>query len=137
MRYSNTQKKRILRFSIFAVLSAVILAVIVFFSARAIFCQSVRGQWENDDIKTSYTFGKHGELTANFDNAKVPVLEIDYTGELKGEYEVNKKDKTITITFFYYNKNLTQEYSYEINNKSLCLKNLEDADTNVFYKVKK
>lgn len=137
MRYNNTQKKRILRFSIFAVLSAVILAVIVFCSAMAIVCQSIRGQWENNGIKTKYTFGKHGELTANFDNAKVPVLEINYTGELKGEYELNKKDKTITITVFYYNKNLTQKYSYEIKNKSLCLKNLEDADTNVFYKVKK
>lgn len=126
-----------LRFFAFLSAVTVILSAVVFFCVRAIVHEPVEGCWGNDDIKTVYTFCKHGELTAKFENAKVPVLEIDYTGELKGEYAVNNKEKIITVSLFYYNKNLTQKYSYEIKNKSLCLKNLEDASTVIFHEIKK
>ena len=95
---------------------------------------SVKGEWKNREENVTYIFQKNDLLTAKFDDSPIPVLETDYTGELTGEYSINKKDKTLTITINYYSKKLTQKYSYEIKNKNLALKNLEDGTTTVFHK---
>lgn len=134
MKYTKKQKRRMFivasaAFAALAVIVATILIITVNASKR-----SIKGEWNNREKNVTYVFKKDDMLTAKFDNSPVPVIETDYSGELNGEYLINKKDKTLSITINYYNKKLTQKYSYEIKNKNLALKNLEDGTITVFYK---
>ena len=97
---------------------------------------SVKGEWKSREESLSYTFQKDNVLSAKFDDCPLPVLETNYTGEIDGDYSINKQEKTLVITLNYYNKKLTQKYSYEIKNDMLALKNLDDGVTSVFYKQK-
>lgn len=135
MKLSKSQRKRLF-ISISAAaaaLAAVILAVCLI--AASVSKNSIKGEWQDKEGKTTYTFQKNNNLKAGFVECDLPVLETEYSGELTGEYSVNKNEKTLVITLNYYNKKLTQKYSYEIKNETLALKNLDDGVSSVFYKL--
>ncbi|MBQ7579809.1 MAG: hypothetical protein IJU39_00705 [Clostridia bacterium] len=135
MKLNINQKKRLI-----IVLSAAIAALAIVVGTVCLIAvkaskSSIRGEWKSKG-NVSYVFQKKDMLTAGFDKAPLPVLETEYSGELAGDYSINKSDKTLSITLNYYNKKLTQKYSYEIKNGILALKNLEDGTSTVFYKQK-
>lgn len=136
MKYSKKQKKRI---AIFSSLGIFVLGLIV---AGAIFLINFLTHepnlrtWVCREENFSYSFESNGMLIAQFNNAPIPVLETQHNGKLDGQYSIDKKEKTISITVNYYNKKLTKKYSYEIKKGILCLKNLEDGQTLTFNKQK-
>lgn len=135
MKLRKDQRRRliIVASAAAAALAIVVLTVcLIAFKAKK---NSIRGEWKSKENIT-YSFQKNEILSAKFENGLIPVLETEYTGELSGEYVINKKEKTLIITINYYNKKLTQKYSYEIKNEILALKNLEDATSSVYYKQK-
>ena len=136
MKYTKEQKKRF-----FIVISAAFLALAVVaaascFIAMAISNNSIKGEWKSEEEKITYCFHKGNDLIAKFDESTIPVVETQYSGELSGEYSLNKKNGTVVVTINYYNKKLTQKYSYEIKNKCLALKNLDDGKVTVFNRLK-
>lgn len=136
-KYSKEQRKRILIVISAAVAALAVVVAVSCFIAVKVSQSSLKGEWKSDEEKITYEFKKKDEISARFDNSVVPVIETEYSGELTGEYLLNKSDKTLVITLNYYNKKLTQKYSFEIKNNCLALKNLEDGKTSVFYRQEK
>lgn len=136
-KYSKEQRKRILIVISAAVTALAVVVAASCFVAIKISKASVKGEWRSNSESITYIFKKKDQMSAKFDNSVVPVIEAEYSGELTGEYLLDKSDKTLTITLNYYNKKLTQKYSFEIKNNCLALKNLEDGKTSVFYRQEK
>lgn len=137
MKYSKKQKRRI---ALFSSLSVVVLGLIVagsiFLIDFAIHNPKLK-TWACREESFSYSFERNGLLIAEFKNASIPVIETQHSGKFDGQYSIDKKEKTISITVNYYNKKLTKKYSYEIKKGILCLKNLEDGQILTFNKQKR
>jgi len=130
------KKKARIRLTIFIVCATLIISGIVLL-AVVIFRDPIRGKWVTEDKSCSYEFLRGGELTAGYNGGLVPVLDVEHTGELSGEYSKNKVKDTLTITVNYYSKKVTKTYSYEIENKTLHLKDIESGEGYTYYKEKK
>ena len=129
------KKKAKIRLTIFIVCVSLIISGIVFL-AVLIFRDPLRGKWVTEDKSYSYEFLRGGELTAGYNGSQVPVLDVEHTGELSGEYSKDKRKDTLTITVNYYSKKVTKTYSFEIENKTLHLKDLESGEGYTYYKEK-
>ena len=74
-------------------------------------------------------------MTAVYNDCNIPVLNVPYTGEIKGNYYKDKDDKTVSLSVRYYSKIITKNYSYVFSNNTMCLKDLNDGQTYNYYKA--
>lgn len=133
MKLTKKQKKRV---AVFSALCIVVIGLVVTVSVFLISRASIKGNWQCREKNITYTFEKKQHLSVKFEKEYLPVLETEYSGGLDGEYLISKADKTLSITLNYYNKSLTKEYSYEIKNNCLCLKNLDDGQTTIYDRIR-
>lgn len=89
----------------------------------------LEGTWISDSDRGSYTFHEDGSVKIYVPGDKLPVLETSYNGSLDGTYAYDKSEKSLSITFKVYSKEITSRYTYEIEENTLTLTDTESKES--------
>ena len=132
---TKKQKRRLITFSVVTFLIITVLIVGIIVIVKAVNKDPFEGKWISSDKKITYVFDGESSMTAVYDDCNIPVLNVPYTGEIKGNYYKDKNKKTVSLSVRYYSKTITKNYSYVFSDNAMCLKDLDDGQAYNFYKV--
>ncbi|MGN0446938.1 MAG: DUF5640 domain-containing protein [Acutalibacteraceae bacterium] len=88
---------------------------------------SIIGTWRDGADMSGYEFKEGGRVNVTYVNFTVPVINMPINGTYEGSYSVNGNE--ITISFSIYGKGIVDTYTYELNENSLIMTNVESGDT--------
>lgn len=89
------------------------------------------GKWMDSSNMSGYEFQEEGIVELTYANFTVPIVNIPFTGSVKGTYSLGEDD-TLTITYSIYSKSITKTYTYSIEDSSLTLVDKESGDRSVY-----
>lgn len=90
------------------------------------------GTWISASDSGSYVFHEDGSVKVYYPGDKLPVLETNYKGSLDGTYAYDKSEKELSITLKIYSKEITNRYTYDIEDNVLTLTNTENNKSNTY-----
>ena len=93
--------------------------------------KKILGKWMDSSNMSGYDFQEEGIVELTYANFTVPVVNIPFTGTVKGTYSLGE-DNTLTITYSIYNKSITKTYTYSIEDSALTLVEKESGDRSVY-----
>lgn len=93
--------------------------------------KKILGKWMDSSNMSGYDFQKEGIVELTYANFTVPVVNIPFTGTVKGTYSLGE-DNTLTITYSIYSKSITKTYTYSIEDSALTLVEKESGDRSVY-----
>lgn len=93
--------------------------------------KKILGKWMDSSNMSGYDFQEEGIVELTYANFTVPVVNIPFTGTVKGTYSLGE-DNTLTITYSIYSKSITKTYTYSIEDSALTLVEKESGDRSVY-----
>ena len=120
--------------------SVIILSVLVILSAFTA-CggkspdKLIVGSWRDSTGTTGYEFKEDGSCVITYADVVVPIINIKYTGIANGTYSITKlEDGTYNVKIIYtiYNKTVTKEYKFTVENSALHLTDITDGTLTVY-----
>lgn len=93
--------------------------------------KKILGKWMDSSNMSGYDFQEEGIMELTYANFTVPVVNIPFTGTVKGTYSLGE-DNTLTITYSIYSKSITKTYTYSIEDSALTLVEKESGDRSVY-----
>ena len=93
--------------------------------------KKILGKWMDSSFMCGYDFQEEGIVELTYANFTVPVVNIPFTGTVKGTYSIGE-DNTLTITYSIYSKSITKTYTYSIEDSALTLVEKESGDRSVY-----
>uniref|UniRef100_UPI003FEEE783 hypothetical protein n=1 Tax=Candidatus Fimivicinus sp. TaxID=3056640 RepID=UPI003FEEE783 len=93
--------------------------------------QKILGKWMDSSNMSGYDFQEEGIVELTYANFTVPVVNIPFTGTVKGTYSLGE-DNTLTITYSIYSKSITKTYTYSIEDSALTLVEKESGDRAIY-----
>lgn len=93
--------------------------------------KKILGKWMDSSNMSGYDFQEEGIVELTYANFTVPVVNIPFTGTVKGTYSLDE-DNTLTITYSIYSKSITKTYTYSIEDSALTLVEKESGDRSVY-----
>lgn len=93
--------------------------------------KKILGKWMDSSNMSGYDFQEEGIVELTYANFTVPVVNIPFTGTVKGTYSLGE-DNTLTITYSIYSKSITKTYTYSIEDSALTLVEKESGDRFVY-----
>lgn len=113
---------------------ALLLAAIVLLTALTACAgpeQKLLGKWMDSSNMCGYEFQEEGVVELTYANFTVPILNIPFTGTVKGVYSIGEDD-TLTITYSIYSKSITKTYTWSIEESALTMVEQEDGEKLVY-----
>ncbi len=120
--------------------AVIILSVLVILSAFTA-CggkspdKLIIGSWRDSTGTTGYEFKEDGSCVITYADVVVPIINIKYTGTANGTYSITKlEDGTYNVKIIYtiYNKTVTKEYKFTVENSALHLTDITDGTLTVY-----
>lgn len=108
------------------------IGVAVFFIVREINSNPFIGTWNADDLSMSLEFHEDGSADITYNNAPVPVVKARHNGTVEASYAYQKQTKDLSVTLFFYSKEITSNYTYSIKNGELLLTDTSSDKTTRF-----
>lgn len=93
--------------------------------------KKILGKWMDSSNMSGYDFQEEGIVELTYANFTVPVVNIPFTGTVKGTYSLGE-DNTLTITYSIYSKSITKTYTYSIEDSALTLVEKESGNRSVY-----
>lgn len=93
--------------------------------------KKILGKWMDSSNMSGYDFQEEGIVELTYANFTVPVVNIPFTGTVKGTYSLGE-DNTLTITYSIYSKSITKTYTYSIEDSALTLVEKESGDRAIY-----
>ncbi len=93
--------------------------------------KKILGKWMDSSNMCGYDFQEEGIVELTYANFTVPVVNIPFTGTVKGTYSLGE-DNTLTITYSIYSKSITKTYTYSIEDSALTLVEKESGNRSVY-----
>ena len=93
------------------------------------------GSWRDSTETTGYQFNEDGSCVITYADVVVPIINVKYTGQVNGTYSVTElEDGTSNVKIIYtiYNKTVTREYKFTVENSALHLTDLTDGTLTVY-----
>lgn len=93
------------------------------------------GSWRDSTGTTGYEFREDGSCVITYADVVVPIVNIKYTGETVGTYSITElEDGTFNVKIIYtiYNKTVTKEYKFTVENSALSLTDITDGTLTVY-----
>jgi len=93
------------------------------------------GSWRDSTGTTGYEFKEDGSCVITYADVVVPIINIKYTGETIGTYTVTElEDGTYNVKIIYtiFNKSITKEYKFTVENSALYLTDITDGTQTVY-----
>ena len=93
------------------------------------------GSWRDSTGTTGYEFREDGSCVITYADVVVPIINIKYTGETVGTYTVTElEDGTCNVKVIYtiFNKSITKEYKFTVENSALYLTDVTDGTQTVY-----
>ncbi len=93
------------------------------------------GAWRDSTGTTGYEFKEDGSCVITYADVVVPIINIKYTGETVGTYTVSElEDGTYNVKIIYtiFNKSITKEYKFTVENSALYLTDITDGTQTVY-----
>ena len=72
-----------------------------------------------------------GKWMDSSNNFTVPVVNIPFTGSVKGTYSIGE-DNTLTINYSIYSKSITKSYTYSIEDSTLTMVEKESGNRSMY-----
>ena len=89
------------------------------------------GKWMDSSNMSGYEFQDEGIVELTYANFTVPVVNIRFTGSVKGTYSIGE-DNTLTINYSIYSKSITKSYTYSIEDSSLTMVDKESGNRSIY-----
>lgn len=102
---------------------ALLLAAVVLLTGLAACAgpeKKLLGKWMDSSNMSGYDFQEEGIVELTYANFTVPIVNIPFTGTVKGTYSIGEDD-TLTVTYSIYSKSITKTYTYSIEDSALTL----------------
>jgi len=93
------------------------------------------GSWRDSTGSTGYEFREDGSCVITFADVVVPIINIKYTGDTNGTYSIAElEDGTHNVKIIYtiWNKTVTKEYKFTVENSALHLTDITDGTVTVY-----
>lgn len=93
------------------------------------------GSWRDSTGTTGYEFKEDGSCVITYADVVVPIINIKYTGSTIGTYSVTElEDGTYNVKIIYtiFNKSITKEYKFTVENSALYLTDITDGTQTVY-----
>ncbi len=93
------------------------------------------GSWRDSTGTTGYEFNEDGSCVITYADVVVPIINIKYTGSTVGTYSVTElEDGTYNVKIIYtiFNKSITKEYKFTVENSALYLTDITDGTQTVY-----
>ncbi len=95
----------------------------------------ILGSWRDSTGTTGYEFKEDGSCVITYADVVVPIINVKYTGETNGTYTIAElEDGTYNVKIIYtiYNKTITREYKFTVENNALYLTDIADGTVTVY-----
>ena len=115
-------------------LLALLLAAILMLTALTACAgpeKKLLGKWMDSSNMSGYEFQEEGIVELNYANFTVPVVNIPFTGSVKGTYSIGE-DNTLTINYSIYSKSITKSYTYSIEDSTLTMVEKESGNRSMY-----
>ena len=89
------------------------------------------GKWMDSSNMSGYEFQEEGIVELTYANFTVPVVNIPFTGSVKGTYSIGE-DNTLTINYSIYSKSITKSYTYSIEDSTLTMVEKESGNRSMY-----
>lgn len=120
-------------------IAVVVLSVLVILTAFTACGKTpdklIIGAWRDSTGTTGYEFKQDGSCVITYADVVVPIINIKYTGETVGTYTVTElEDGTYNVKIIYtiFNKSITKEYKFTVENSALYLTDITDGTQTVY-----
>ena len=93
------------------------------------------GSWSDSTGTSGYEFKEDGSCVITYADVVVPIINIKYTGSTIGTYSVTElEDGTYNVKIIYtiFNKSITKEYKFTVENSALYLTDITDGTQTVY-----
>ena len=113
---------------------AAILVLGVFSACGASPEKKLLGSWRDSTGITGYEFKEEGKCVVTFADVTVPILNVNFNGDVDGVYTVQKREDGnyyVTITYTIYAKSVTKDYMFVVEDSSLTLTDTTDGTVTV------
>lgn len=93
------------------------------------------GSWRDSTGISGYEFREDGSCVITFADVVVPIINIRYTGNPVGTYsiaELEDGSHNVKIIYTIYNKTITKEYKFTVENSALHLTDITDGTVTVY-----
>ena len=115
-------------------LLALLLAAILMLTALTACAgpeKKLLGKWMDSSNMRGYEFQEEGIVELTYANFTVPVVNIPFTGSVKGTYSIGE-DNTLTINYSIYSKSITKSYTYSIEDSTLTMVEKESGNRSMY-----
>lgn len=127
----TAQTKKILTI-VLTIIVTVAAGLAIFFIAKEVNRNPFIGTWNADDLSVSLEFHEDGSADVTYNNSVVPVVKAKHNGTVKADYAYHKQSKDLSVTLFFYSKEITSNYTYSIKNGELLLTDTSTDETTRF-----
>ncbi len=115
-------------------LLALLLAAILMLTALTACAgpeKKLLGKWMDSSNMSGYEFQEEGIVELTYAHFTVPVVNIPFTGSVKGTYSIGE-DNTLTINYSIYSKSITKSYTYSIEDSTLTMVEKESGNRSMY-----
>ena len=115
-------------------LLALLLAAILMLTALTACAgpeKKLLGKWMDSSNMSGYEFQEEGIVELTYASFTVPVVNIPFTGSVKGTYSIGE-DNTLTINYSIYSKSITKSYTYSIEDSTLTMVEKESGNRSMY-----
>ena len=115
-------------------LLALLLAAILMLTALTACAgpeKKLLGKWMDSSNMSGYEFQEEGIVELTYANFTVAVVNIPFTGSVKGTYSIGE-DNTLTINYSIYSKSITKSYTYSIEDSTLTMVEKESGNRSMY-----